>query len=91
MITQADREAAWTIRPSCYQSHEKTKWMSGVYDEVHVIRAVARHRIAEREAVVKWLNELAGDEPIPKGVSHGEVWVLRRSAQAIAAGEHLPV
>ena len=37
--------------------------------------------------VVEWLRELSGDEPLPTGCSKGEVWVLRRAADAIERGE----
>ena len=37
--------------------------------------------------VVEWLRELSGDEPLPPGCTKGEVWVLRRAADAIERGE----
>ncbi len=37
--------------------------------------------------VVEWLRELSGDEPLPTGCTKGEVWVLRRAADAIERGE----
>lgn len=44
-ITQADREAAWNYRPSCYKVDDYTKWMAGNYDmATAVIGGFARHR-----------------------------------------------
>lgn len=37
--------------------------------------------------VVEWLRKLSGDEPLPTGCTKGEVWVLRRAADAIERGE----
>ena len=37
--------------------------------------------------VVEWLRKLSGDEPLPTGCTKGEVWVLRRAANAIERGE----
>ena len=59
------------------------------------LHAVALAAIAALDAargdqvarVVEWLRKLSGDEPLPTGCTKGEVWVLRRAADAIERGE----
>lgn len=62
-IMQADREAAWPFRPSCYTRHDYARWIGGAYDGVEPIIAFARHRIAgfkeAQEAAVKVANDRA--------------------------------
>ncbi len=41
----------------------------------------------ERVAIVAWLRETAS--PMIAGITHGEVWVLHRAADAIERGDHL--
>jgi len=58
-VTQADREAAWLLRPSCYFDHDKEAWMNGRYDSHYTIQALARHRIAALESAAASLKTLA--------------------------------
>lgn len=43
-ITQADRDAAWFIRPDCYGKAEYDNWRLGVYDGSRCIQDLAKHR-----------------------------------------------
>jgi hypothetical protein len=61
LMTQADREAAWLLRPSCYFDHDKEAWMNGRYDIHYTIQALARHRIAALESAAVCMNSIAED------------------------------
>jgi selenocysteine lyase/cysteine desulfurase len=71
-VTQADREAAASV---AVLSEIRELILSGRAD--HHAEPFARHRLAEREAVVKWLREQDG---------HG---YDDMRANCIEAGEHL--
>jgi hypothetical protein len=60
-ITQADREAAWLLRPSCYFDHDKEAWMNGRYDSHYTIQAFAHNRIATLESAAVCMNRIAED------------------------------
>ena len=69
MITQADREAALQAIGAEFQRGDDIDW-----DDV--VEAFAAHRIAEREAVVKWLR------------GNDNAWGAAFACR-IAAGEHI--
>lgn len=59
-ITQADRDAAWIMRPYFIGEEEHDDWKIGGYDESASIRAFAEHRessVAELQAEVERLRE----------------------------------
>ena len=70
-------------------------WMVGTPALSSMCRDFALVAIAALDAargdpvarVVEWLRELSGDEPLPPGCTKGEVWILRRAADAIERGE----
>jgi len=79
-VSQADREAAWRHRPSCYKEHDHTDWLAGKYDSAaKVIQAFARHsHQAERDtlarmdaaAVIRFDRGTPGNEnEMPKVIS----------------------
>lgn len=62
-VTQADRDAAWPHRPSCYKDDPVTghNWRTGVYDKLSVVQAFARHRLASQS--------LSTDEEVASALS----------------------
>src|SRR5690606_15360063 len=59
-ITQADRDAAWFIRPDCFSKEEYDNWRLGVYDGSVCIQALAKHResaVTELQAEVERLRD----------------------------------
>jgi hypothetical protein len=52
-VIEADREAAWPFRPSCFKAHDESAWKSGRYDKTPVIVAFARHRQAHTPDAVE--------------------------------------
>lgn len=62
-VTQADREAGWLFRPTCYHTGNKGAWMAGVYDGNKGCpnTAFAAHRIAAEKAVLDRLRHITGD------------------------------
>ncbi len=75
-VTQADRELFIAILNPCESVAESVrKGMSYTWE----VEQIARHRLAEREAVVKWLRGLHW--------THLDAEPAKRIANAIEAGE----
>lgn len=64
-VTEEDREAAWTHRPTAYDSHNYSAWMAGVYDDARIIQAFARHREASTEALQSEVEVLRAETVCP--------------------------
>lgn len=77
-VTQADRELFITLSNADGQIAERILCGQAFTWEVEQI---ARHRLAEREAVIAWLRDI--EKPNGRKCHH---WSL---ANAIKAGEHL--
>ena len=83
-VTQADREAA----AAAYAREHSVPMdclicsaiLAGEEDCQEIVQRFARHRLAERDAVVKWLRDI--EKPNGRKCHH---WSL---ASAIEAGEH---
>lgn len=86
-IEKIDREAAATFLRRNYGEVAAQFCLHGKEDMSDLVQAFARHRLAERAAVVAKLREVAGPLP-PKSPTHGEVWVLHRAADVIDQGRH---
>lgn len=70
MTTNADREAAWAVRPNIYGEQDKARWMAGVYDAVPAsrIQAFTLHRetsTSSLSAEVERLREALAAKPWP--------------------------
>lgn len=78
-VTDADREAAASGYYAWCSGNPviPNRMIEGRVDDHSMVQAFARHRLAEREAVVKWLREQDG---------HG---YDDMRANCIEAGEHL--
>lgn len=48
VVTQEAREAAWALRPECYQDEHRAAWMGGVYDRCRAVQAFAKFEQAIR-------------------------------------------
>jgi hypothetical protein len=84
-VTQADREAAAAYYYSAGGSPNIARDIrEGRKDSWFRVQAFARHRLAEREAVVKWLRKTANMNPQS---SEAKSFVLLL-CNAIEAGAH---
>ena len=78
-VTQADREAAAKWAKMQGRPHQAANMRRGACDTAPLVQAFARHRLAERDAVVKWLRGLHW--------THLDAEPAKRIADAIEAGE----
>ena len=81
-VTQADREAAASI---AVLPEMRELILSGRAD--HHAEPFARHRLAEREAVVKWLRRMQGNAGKWSPMEQTVAAACRYLADAIEAGE----
>lgn len=81
-LTDADREAAASGYYAWCSGNPviPNRMIEGRADDHSMVQAFARHRLAEREAVVKWLRGLHW--------THLDAEPAKRIANAIEAGEH---
>jgi hypothetical protein len=68
-ISQSAREAAWQLRPECYDETQKEGWMVGVYDgHARIIQAIAaaeqRGALAERERTFAYIRGHAAKDDV---------------------------
>jgi len=94
-VTQADRDAAWFIRPEWYGKSEYDNWRLGVYDGSACIQALANHRIssvAELKVEVERLRDAleyyAENDHYDHGDVPGHIYVIDdhgRTARAALA------
>lgn len=56
-VTQADREAAAKWAKMQGRPQQAANMRRGACDSAPLVQAFARHRLAEREAVVAWLRK----------------------------------
>ena len=54
---------------------------------LHAAQAAAEREAQVIAGVVARLRELSGDEPLPKGCTTGEVWLLRAVADQFERGD----
>ena len=88
-VMQADRNAAaeWCAgQPFPSKQAEAPMIAKGEYDHHSLVQAFARHRIAERAAIVAWLRE----QPslIPASPDHVRQNSPKHLADAIERGDH---
>jgi len=82
-VTKTDRDATSAYWQSCGIGTDKTRafYSEGKADDSQIIQAFARHRIAERKAIVDWLRETWPPD------RYGEDWPVTSAINAIEAGE----
>ncbi|MBY8333158.1 hypothetical protein [Qipengyuania pacifica] len=97
-VTQADREAGWLYRPSCYKEDPETKawWMEGGYDRAGGVpnQAFARHRTEATRPLTAEIADLRQrTESLWDAIKHGDdehrAW-LKEAINAHLAGEAVP-
>lgn len=79
-VTQADREAA--------KRYFREADTSDVFHGTELAQAFARQRLAEREAVVKWLRRMQGNAGKWSPMEQIVAAACRYLADAIEAGGH---
>lgn len=90
-IIQADREAAWPLRPECYTERDYERWMSGLYDNNNVgINRLATHRIqstadlqAKLDKAVKALGDSQATLASIRAATVGEDWGEQSTSEHI--------
>jgi hypothetical protein len=91
-VTQADREAAAAVEEMFPPHMGGEVYRDGMCDDLPLTQAFARHRVEEREAVVRWLQRAVTRDP--EGWEHGWDSEMRGYAKAFAAsigkGDHIP-